>query len=1003
MKQKLLNKLWLRVGVLVAIMTTALAGTAWGEDYEELFTIAAGSVVSGSKYQAHTATVNGRDYVVTFGGNNNSIGTNSGNRASCNLSKYAKYAVSPVTTSSVASAFACLTSIEDVSRITYTFNGGKNQTNTNVYLLYSSDNTTFSQVALTSGTQGATISSGTEYIFDSKTGYFALLFEATNSSGDWRIDAVNMKFYKASAGGSTLASIAVDVSGATNVFHVGDTFTHEGVVVTAIYEDESTKNVTANATYSTPDMTTAGTKEVTVSYTENNVEKTTSYNVEVKAPTSITLSGTYPTEFNQGDAFSHEGLIVTANYDGVTPKDVTEEVTFSTPDMTTIGTKAVTVTYGTLTATYNITVTEYVQPTEFDVNLNNALFGTSYNGSASGITDEAPASGTLNGVNVIYAGSGNHYINDYQIRFYPSNKLTFEAPDGYEIKSIVFTAASNTWAATISANQGVYTSETKTWIGSAASVLFTGSGNSRCDMSKATITLDVASSVAAPTFSVNSGTYYTPQSIEINCTTEGATIYYSTDNNNWVEYTEPISVAVTTTIYAKAVKNDVESIVSVVTYTISEKNDVVFNIAEKTLVYAATYNVTKGTSEGRDVQTDGYITISSSNPAVASVSGMTITANAVGATTITLDVAEGETYKSASSSFMVIVTAPEGKTTAMPNTAAIIFEEHFNSANGSGPSGDTWTGTQAIADFKADNEGWTSTGSMHSGEGCVKFGKTGEDGNGTTPTIAFDGIKTYMLTFKAGAWNGDNTTLVLSCNDENAVLGETSFTMEQNAWTEYSTTVKAAAGSTLTFTSTGNSYGRFFLDDVVITDPNATAPTISYTIPASGLGTFCSVYPLELSVLPTGVKAYKVTERTESTVKLAEVTENVKGGVGIVIEGPGNTPIEFTSVNCENVPSDNLLIGTLAPTYLAERTAYGLKDGEFHPNKVGTMRANRAYVPAGSTTATKALTLIFEDDATGITHTRVINDQVIIYDLIGRRLSKMQKGINIVNGKKILK
>ena len=29
MKQKLLNKLWLRVGMIVAIMTTALSGTAW--------------------------------------------------------------------------------------------------------------------------------------------------------------------------------------------------------------------------------------------------------------------------------------------------------------------------------------------------------------------------------------------------------------------------------------------------------------------------------------------------------------------------------------------------------------------------------------------------------------------------------------------------------------------------------------------------------------------------------------------------------------------------------------------------------------------------------------------------------------------------------------------------------------------------------------------------------------------------------------------------------------
>ena len=32
MKHKLLNKLWLRVGIIVAVMTTALAGTAAAED-----------------------------------------------------------------------------------------------------------------------------------------------------------------------------------------------------------------------------------------------------------------------------------------------------------------------------------------------------------------------------------------------------------------------------------------------------------------------------------------------------------------------------------------------------------------------------------------------------------------------------------------------------------------------------------------------------------------------------------------------------------------------------------------------------------------------------------------------------------------------------------------------------------------------------------------------------------------------------------------------------------
>lgn len=152
--------------------------------------ISSADVVSASAY----GTYSNSDWVITFGGNNKSVGTNSSNRAKCVLSSFEKYAVSPVTTSDIASAFANTTSINNVSKISYTFNGGSNQTSTNVYLLYSSDNNTFSQITLTKGTQGAAISSETEFEFDECDGYFAVLFVATNTSGAWRIDDVNLTF-----------------------------------------------------------------------------------------------------------------------------------------------------------------------------------------------------------------------------------------------------------------------------------------------------------------------------------------------------------------------------------------------------------------------------------------------------------------------------------------------------------------------------------------------------------------------------------------------------------------------------------------------------------------------------------------------------------------------------------------------------------------------------------------------------------------------------------------
>ena len=64
--------------------------------------------------------------------------------------------------------------------------------------------------------------------------------------------------------------LSISVSGQTTSFNIGDTFTFDGTV-TATYDDGTTKNVTSKATVSTPDMTTVGTKTVTVSFEDQEV------------------------------------------------------------------------------------------------------------------------------------------------------------------------------------------------------------------------------------------------------------------------------------------------------------------------------------------------------------------------------------------------------------------------------------------------------------------------------------------------------------------------------------------------------------------------------------------------------------------------------------------------------------------------------------------------------------------------------------------------------------
>ena len=72
-----------------------------------------------------------------------------------------------------------------------------------------------------------------------------------------------------------------------------------------------------------------------------------------------------------------------------------------------------------------------------------------------------------------------------------------------------------------------------------------------------------SNAVATPTFTPAAGTYASAQSVELNTTTAGATIYYTTDGTDPTTsssvYSSAISVSTTTTIKAMAVKNGMDN------------------------------------------------------------------------------------------------------------------------------------------------------------------------------------------------------------------------------------------------------------------------------------------------------------------------------------------------------------------------------------------------------------------------------------------------------------
>lgn len=553
--------------------------------------------------------------------------------------------------------------------------------------------TNTSAITTAPGTTSAWDLTVSSYVFTVKnqtnTSYY-LAFNGTSYFSQYKSGQSKPYIFKKQvAPAATLESIALSGTYPTT-FHQGDAFSHEGMTVTATYDDDSEEDVTANATFSGYNMNETGDQTVTVSYTENEVTKTAEYGITVSAPatlSTISLSGDYQTVFTEGDEFNHEGLVVTANYDDDTHIVVTSDAVFSTPDMNEVGTQTITVTYGGKTTTYDITVNALPKYTvtfsdggsetqasygasvtlpsrseiagyafagwsetnvdeetttaptiipagSYTPTTNITLYpvytkteggGGSQNETASvTISAYATANDWSNGnayqplnvdANISVGGevSGNnfkYYTSDSSWRFYTGGSFTITANNGATLSSVTLTISSGTLkygettlksgtAFDVTGNSAIISCTANAKI-TAISVDYTIAGAGTTYYWSA----PVAAAVEKPTITVAENPFLFSTTATITCETEDAAIKYSYDNENWNNYSEALTITATTTIYAKAVKDVNESTVASVTAT--------KNLAENTIT------VTGGTEQTIDLGQDEYeleLTASATNGA----------------------------------------------------------------------------------------------------------------------------------------------------------------------------------------------------------------------------------------------------------------------------------------------------------------------------------------------------------------------------------------------------
>ncbi len=155
-----------------------------------------------------------------------------------------------------------------------------------------------------------------------------------------------------------------------------------------------------------------------------------------------------------------------------------------------------------------------------------------------------------------------------------------------------------------------------------------------------------------------------------------------------------------------------------------------------------------------------------------------------------------------------------------------------------------------------------------------------------------------------------------------------------------------------------------------------------------------------------GLAAYTVSFAPEGWANLTKVTKIPVGSAVVMKGNAGSYKLPYTT-GAAALTGNELKAATADVT--ADGTQYILANGAqgvgFYKATTGsTIAAGKGYLVISGEAGVKGFYGFEFNDATGINDVNVdLNANSSIYNIAGQRLQKMQKGINIVNGKKVLK
>ena len=494
----------------------------------------------------------------------------------------------------------------------------------------------------------------------------------------------------------------------------------------------------------------------------------------------------------------------------------------------------------------------------------------------------------------------------------------------------------------------------------------------------------VAGFVAAPTYTITAP-LGTSRKFTLETLTEGASIYYSETEltvgaEGWIEYISEVTTSAET-IYAYAAKgNDVSDITSFATGAGTEISLIapsifISSMVENGNLYNAAFNASSNQSSISFNPTAAISASFTPNGGSEQSVNLPYTATQNGTLSVTTSAAG---Y--ASTTTQIEVSAAYTKTWESVDYSTITEENITDLLD------EDWAKLATTDRWASWDKNKTYTYFGHGAQGASN--------------MTIDGGRLRMrevILINMGYGLGRNITGGEAITILNMANGEIAgFNMyngygnavENNNYMSYS-----LCNGTSPSVNTNN--GNLLIQASVF------SPAPSVTITSAGYASFSCAQAV---AIPEGVTAYYAVAKDAENVTLKEIeTGYIAAEEGIVFKGNADTyTLAATTENIEKIEG-NLLKPWLTDGTPNESVYYTLAAGpSFKKSTGGVLAAGKAYLVMPNSNNAPQVNIIFDGTATGIQTVSNVNANNRIYNLQGQRVSQPQKGLYIIDGKKVV-